>query len=368
MNPTRRNTVLVDGWATCHDCFQAGYKLAEHGGPSVAVSSLSPAVNLPFRGLALHDHRQVVDRIAEAGAESIWVDEINGVDGVAALATFAAWRPDMAFMTAITNVFTRGPALLAMSAAAVAGIAPGRATFGIGASSDVVVERWNGLPHERPYTRVAETLAFLRDVLREGSCARTFETFQVDGFRLAEVPDQPPRLAIGGLGERMQRLAATDADILVTGMLAPGDVSRIKDQVAGVARRVPGALEIHGGVFVIPPGDEQVVDFSARRHLTSYLPIPAYASFQGWLGRGDALGEMHDRWTAGDRRAAMSAIPSDVVHDLVVSGSLGDCISGVRAYLDAGLDGVNIMIPATVDMATSDRVEFLCALVAGLVD
>jgi hypothetical protein len=77
---------------------------------------------------------------------------------------------------------------------------------------------------------------------------------------------------------------------------------------------------------------------------------------------------MYDRWMAGDRRAAMSAIPPEVVQDLVVSGSLADCIRGVRAYLEAGLDGVNIMIPATVDMATSDRVEFLCALVAGLVD
>ena len=330
--------------------------------------SPSVAVNLPFRALDLHAHRPVVDRIAEAGVKSIWVDEFNGVDGVAALSAFAAWRPDMEFTTAITNVFTRGPALLAMSAAAVAGIAPGRATFGIGASSGVIVERWNGLSYERPYTKVAETLAFLRDVLREGSCDRTFETLQVDGFRLANVPDQPPRLAIGALGERMQRLAAVEADVLITGMLAPGDVARIRDQAAGAPRRAPGALEIHIGVFVIPPGDEDSVDLAARRHLTGYLPVPDYARFQSWLGRGEALAEMHDLWAAGDRRGAVSAIPREVVRDLVVSGSLADCVSGVRAYLDAGLDGVSLLIPATVDMATSDRVEFLCALVAALAD
>src|SRR3977135_195982 len=45
---------------------------------------------------------------------------------------------------AIVNVYTRGPATLAMSAAGLAEIAPGRFVLGIGSGSDVIVESWNG--------------------------------------------------------------------------------------------------------------------------------------------------------------------------------------------------------------------------------
>ena len=48
-------------------------------------------------------------------------------------------------MTGIVNVFTRGPALLAQTAAALADVSGGRFVLGLGASSNVIVERWNGI-------------------------------------------------------------------------------------------------------------------------------------------------------------------------------------------------------------------------------
>ena len=52
--------------------------------------------------------------------------------------------------TGIVGVFQRGPALLAMEAAALAEASGGRFALGIGSSSNVIVERWNGIPFERP--------------------------------------------------------------------------------------------------------------------------------------------------------------------------------------------------------------------------
>ena len=62
-------------------------------------------------------------------------------------------HPRCSLGVAIAPAYTRGPALLAQTVAAMAEAAPGRFTFGLGASSDVIVERWNGIAFAEPYSQ-----------------------------------------------------------------------------------------------------------------------------------------------------------------------------------------------------------------------
>ena len=77
--------------------------------------------------------------MADLGYSDLWTSEAGGTDAFTPLAMAAAWTPTMRLGTAIVPVFTRGPALLAMSVAAMAEAAPGRFTLGIGTSSNVIV-------------------------------------------------------------------------------------------------------------------------------------------------------------------------------------------------------------------------------------
>ena len=51
----------------------------------------------------------------------------------------------------------------AQSVASMADAAPGRFAIGIGSSSNVIVERWNGIPFVEPYKKVRDVVRFLRD-------------------------------------------------------------------------------------------------------------------------------------------------------------------------------------------------------------
>ena len=46
---------------------------------------------------------------------------------------------------------------------------------------------------------------------------------------------------------------------------------------------------------------------------------------------------MWDAWAAGDRKAALAAIPDEVVDQLVVHGSLAQCRAHVQRYMDNGI-------------------------------
>ena len=112
----------------------------------------------PAEGIPLGDHPSLAAFAAELGYSDCWSMEVAHSDGFLPIAVSAVGSDRLRYGTAIASVFARGPALLATNAAQLAELAPGRFVLGIGTSSDIIVQRWNGIPFEKPYTRLAETL------------------------------------------------------------------------------------------------------------------------------------------------------------------------------------------------------------------
>src|SRR5215217_7002833 len=122
-------------------------------------------LTLPFGGVPLAATEPLVRRAEAAGWDDFWTGDTSGADGFTPLALAAAWTERMRLGTGVVNAFTRGPAVLAQHAAALADASEGRFVLGIGSSSDRIVEGWNRIPFERPLSKVRETLDFLRPAL-----------------------------------------------------------------------------------------------------------------------------------------------------------------------------------------------------------
>src|SRR5918996_116699 len=136
-------------------------------------------MTIPFDDAPLHQQRDRIVELADLGYTDVWSAEANGTDAFTPLALASAWAPRLRLGTAIVPVYTRGPATLAMSAATLASAAPGRFAPGIGTSSNVIVERWNGIPFEEPYKRVRDTVRFLHEALRGEKVTESYATFEV---------------------------------------------------------------------------------------------------------------------------------------------------------------------------------------------
>ena len=302
-------------------------------------------ITLPLSGMPLTGQRDLVAALPDLGYTDAWSSEVNGHDAFTPLALAAQWTskpgagppgagPDESGLrlgTAVANIYTRGPALLAMSAATLAAIAPGRFVLGIGVSSPAVVTDWNGIALERPYQRARDTLQFLRRALAGEKVSMDGETFTINGFRLDPAPVPPPALALAALRPGMIALAAEMSDGAITNWLSPADVPAVR-AVAGPD------CELIARIFVCPTTDTALARTIGRRVLAAYLTVPVYTKFHEWLGRGEQLAPMHAAWAAGDRKGALAAIPDEIVDDLVVHGSLEACRDQVAQYQEAGLD------------------------------
>jgi probable F420-dependent oxidoreductase len=328
-------------------------------------------VTLPLAGLPLHAHREAVTRLAGAGFGEVSTGEADALDGLSPLLLAGAWCPELTLSASVVSAFTRGPSILAGTAAALAEAAPGRARFGIGAGSDRIVTGWNGIPFDRPYRRVAAVLRVLRATLAGGRAADVPEAAAVLGvtdFRLGRVPEVPPALVVAALGPRMQRLAAAEADGVALNFLSAADVATVRAAAAEVPRRLPDPLTVQTRVFVIPGADPAAADRAARRLTAAYLTVPVYARFQDWLGRGPRLAAMREAWAAGDRAGAVAAVPEEVVHELFLIGSPAECAARVREYLDAGVHIATLALlpPHGTAPDPGELLEFLTALAAAL--
>jgi probable F420-dependent oxidoreductase len=280
--------------------------------------------------VSLGGYGDFVRELTDAGYTGVWAGETNGLDAIVTLAAAAAWNPALDIGTGIVPAATRGPAVLAMTAAALGELAPGRFSLGIGASSPLTVEQWNASTYDRPVARVRDTVRFLRKALAGGRADADFETFSVNSFRLARVPDPSPAILVGALRPTMLAVARDEADGAVATCLADRDVPAVAG-VLGPARRLVAWL------LVCPSRHADRVRSWAKPWLTSYLCVPAYAEAQRWLGRGELLAPMWDAWKRGDRKAATAALPDEVVDDLVIHGAPERCADRIRCYVQAGV-------------------------------
>jgi probable F420-dependent oxidoreductase len=290
-------------------------------------------MTIPLGGVPLADHAAVFQALADAGFTDLWSSEVAGTDAFTPLALASAWVPRLRLGTAVAPVFTRGPGLLAMTAAAMAEAAPGRFQLGIGASSPVVVGDWNAASFEEPYARSRDMLRFLRAALDGELVDQAYETFTIRRFRLERPPADPPQLLLAALRPGMLRLAAAEADGVILNWLASSDVPTA---LTAAAADRPG-FEVAARIFVCPTDDAAYARTIGRRLIAAYLTVPAYAAFHRWLGRADILNPMWDAWSAGNRKAAVAAIPDDLVDALVVHGTPDSCRTQVEAYAEAGV-------------------------------
>jgi probable F420-dependent oxidoreductase len=286
----------------------------------------------------LADHEELVKRAEAAGYTDFWSGETNGPDGFTPLTLSAAWTERARLGTGIVGVFQRGPALLAQEAAALADASRGRFVLGIGSSSDRIIEGWNGIPFEKPLSKVRETLEFLQLALAGERTAT--------GFKLESAPADRVPIVLAALRGKMLELAMERADGAFTNFLPLAGLPKVTAQLDGA----PDGFELLCRFFCIP-GEREQVEPLARFMFSSYITVPVYEAFYRWLGYGEQIDPMVEAWKAGDRKAAAAAAPWEAIEDTFVFGTPEEMKERINAFVAGG-----ITLPILTPIVTPDRV------------
>lgn len=309
-------------------------------------------ITVPFSSVPLSEHREWYEECASLGYTDLWTGEAQGADGFTPLTLAAAWAPTLRLGTAIIPAFTRAPAVMAQSVAAMAEAAPGRFAFGIGTSSNVIVEQWNGVPFDEPYKRTQDMVRFVKAALSGEKVTQDYDTFSVKGFRLGMKVREVPPVLVAALRPGMLRMAAREGEGAIINWLSADDVKTVKAEIDNGWGDKPGQPEVVARIFVCPSEDIETVRNVGRFMIAAYVNVPVYAEFHRWLGRSEQFQGMWDAWQAGDRKAATAAIPDEVIDQLIVHGSPDECRAHIQRYVD---NGVTTPVLAVVAAGMDER-------------
>jgi probable F420-dependent oxidoreductase len=289
------------------------------------------ALTVPFNGVSLRDHHALVEGAEAVGYDDLWTGETAGPDGFTPLVLAAAWTERMRLGTGVVNVFTRGPAVLAQHAAALQDASGGRFCLGIGSSSNVIVERWNAIPFEKPLTRVRETVEILRTVFAGERGP--------GGFKLESPPESPPPIYIAALRGRMLRLGGAIGDGTFVNFLPVSCVEKVIGEIRAGEREAgkeAGTSDVLCRFFCIPGPAEEAMGL-ARWMFAAYATVPVYEAFFRWLGWGEAIDPMVDAWRAGDRQRALEAAPVELIHEIFIFGEPGEQKLRLAEFTENGI-------------------------------
>jgi probable F420-dependent oxidoreductase len=289
------------------------------------------ALTVPFTGFPLAQQRPLVERAEAAGFDDLWSGETAGPDGFTPLALAAAWTDRLRLGTGVVNAFTRGPAVLAQHAAALQDASGGRFCLGIGSSSNVIVERWNQIPFQKPLTKVRETVEVLRVVLAGERGP--------GGFKLESPPATPVPIYVAALRERMLQLGGELGDGTFVNFLPLSALPMVTAEIRKgetAAGKANESSDVLCRFFCIPqPAAEGMA--LAKWMFAAYGTVPVYERFFRWLGWGEAIDPMVEAWRSGDRAKAREAVPEALVEEIFIFGDAAQQKERLAEFVRGGI-------------------------------
>ncbi|MBI3953029.1 MAG: LLM class flavin-dependent oxidoreductase [Chloroflexi bacterium] len=310
-------------------------------------------------------------RIADQlGVDSIWAAEAWGREAVVGLTQLVLNTKRAKIGTAILNVFSRSPGLMAQTFATLDELSGGRMLVGLGTSGAYVIEHWHGMKFDKPVTRMREYAEIMNMAMRKEKLVYHGKVFNLErGFTLQNFDPVRNHIPI---------FFATLADdsIRLTGEVADGWIptywpsSRMKDGIALLAEGARKAGRDPKGVTVAPatqlhvvkPGDDpQKVRMDARQPIAFYIGRMGvfYTRMLTRNGYGEECKACQAAWDRRDPPGALAAISDKMLDDIAIIGDVKQCAAKLDERAKMGVELPLIGMPQGTPKQAGDILEAL---------
>jgi F420-dependent oxidoreductase-like protein len=293
-------------------------------------------------GLPRGELIELVRLAEERGYETVFVPESWGHDAITTLTELAVKTSRIRLGTGILPIWSRSPALLAMTAASLDDLSGGRFILGLGISGPVVIQDWHGVPFERPIQRTREAIAIIRLALAGHRVTHDGEIFRVHRFRL-EIDPPRPRIPIyvASIGPKNLQLTGEVADGWLPIYCSPEGLVSMREEVAAGAKaagRDQATIEIAPYILACLTEDPEVGRRMVRSHLAYYIGGMGtfYFNLMQRSGFGPEAVSIQSAWKRGDRPGAAKQVTDAMLEALSLSGDRAACVARLDRLRSAG--------------------------------
>jgi len=276
----------------------------------------------------------------EKGFESVWIPEHYLFrDAFSTLGAIGLATKRIRLATGVVNLYTRHPALIAMSIATVDELSGGRAILGIGTGVSSWIEEQMMIKIHRPVLMMKEAIQIIRKLLKGENVTYNGQVFTVKNMKLGfKVPQAEIPIYIAAVGSKMLQLAGEIADgvILTAGSSLKYVSAAIENIKIGAQRAGKDLSKIDVVAFLICSisEDAEAAKNAVRELVAFLLTRPGRAELM--LEKEDidekALSLMKLELKRGDLKQASTYVTEDMINSITVSGTLKECKQKIQEY------------------------------------
>ena len=279
----------------------------------------------------------VADR---TGCSRIWVaNHLFQRDPISLCATALGATRDLHVALMAMNPFTVHPVQLAMAAATLDELHPGRVELclGSGAPADLTSV---GIDNSRPLGAMREALRLVRALLAGEMVTLQGENYRVGARQLTNGTRAVP-LTLAASGPKMLEMAGAEADAVL--ISAGTSVEFMRWSLDHVARAAGGRpVRRVGLVYAAVDDDPERAHDRLRRILAITLRGPHHAHNLRLAGNQLAQDRLRAAVAAEDWMVARALITDRIVETHAASGAPAQLAARLQAYREAGLDEIVI--------------------------
>lgn len=286
---------------------------------------------------------QTIERIRWAEDNGIpdgWFSDSGAPDTLTQIAAIAHHTRNIRIGIAVTPVYTRTPAVLAASINVIAQVLPGRFVMGLGSSSQTIMGQWNGIPLEKPLTRVKETTLLVRSMLKGEKSDFQGETLYSRGYRQPPL-ENPPPIYLAALRPNMIEMAAEVGDGVIFNLWPKGALPKMMEHVRIGAERAgkdPANVEVVNRFMVLVTDDKAEGRNLFRAAFAPYYATPVYNKFLAWAGYEEAAQTIREGWAEKDRAKTGGALTDEMIDEIAIIGDEDEVRERIQEAADGGID------------------------------
>lgn len=308
----------------------------------------------------IHDTIELATAAESAGFHTVWKGESYSTNALMNLSAIAAQTDRIRLGTAITNVFSRSPALVAMSIATLDKLAPERAMLGLGVSTESVITSWYGLPYDQPLRRTRELIEVVREMFENDEIDYSGDIFDIGPYPVGFTPERESvPIYNAAMGPTNCRLTGEYADGWLPVFTPPENISELRNgplqDGATKANRDLEEITIAPAITTAIAETDEKAKTLAKRSLAQAMAV-GYNELVGRFGFGEAGNRAAVKWRDGNRAEATQAITEEMVDALAVYATSENFRSRLDSYIEAtGADRMVVMPPYTATATEIDR-------------
>ena len=299
-----------------------------------------------------------------AGLEIVFVPEAYSFDAVSQLGFIAARTSTVEIASGILPIYSRTPALTAMTAAGLDFVSGGRFTLGLGASGPQVIEGWHAVPYDAPVGRTRELIEICRMVWRRDRLEYHGRHYTLplpagQGTGLGKplkLINHPVReripIVVAALGPKNVALAAELAEGWQPIFYYPEKAGLTWDAplAEGRAKRDPQLppLDVIAEAPVAIGDDVTHLRDATRPFFALYIGGMGargknfYYDLACRFGYADEARQIQDAYLSGRKDEAAALVPAELVEKTSLIGPHGYVKERLAAFREAGVTTLNL--------------------------